>query len=214
LERKFPYIKWIFNKTNKGFAGGMNSGIIEASGEVIVMMNPDVRFHNDNIQRAFDYLMSNPNVGLIGPKIVDEKGNIQDSCRRFMTPKELLSRTCARVFRAKKVILNQNYDYFSTQTTDWVIGAFMMVRHDALETVGLLDHKYFLYVEDMDWCKRFWDNGFQVVYYPLLEVIYEGDRKSTSPLISKKLFNKYSLRHMRNYLRFLCKNRFRISRKV
>jgi GT2 family glycosyltransferase len=212
LKEKFPYIKWVFNKTNKGFASGMNSGILSSTGKVIIIMNPDVQISKADMRKAFDYLTSHQKVGLIGPRIVDRQGRIQDSCRRFMTPKEFLSRLSARLFHGKDVLLEPSFDYCAVQPVDWVIGAFMMLRRDALYKVGLLDENYFLYVEDMDWCKRFWDCGFQVVYYPLIEAIYKGDRKSVSVLILKKLFNKYALYHLKSYLLFLSKNRFHISR--
>lgn len=214
LRRKMPYVKWAFNQSNKGFAAGMNSGILKASGKVVILMNPDVLISKADMREAFDYLMSHPRIGLMGPKIIDHEGNLQDSCRKFMGPTEFLSRIFKRVIRGKDVLLASRFNYASVQPVDWVIGAFMMLRPDALDKVGLLDEDYFLYVEDMDWCKRFWDCGFQVVYYPRVEVTYKGDRKSVSPLISKKLFNKYSFYHLKSYLHFLCKNGFRISRHI
>lgn len=213
LQETMPHIKWVFNKNNKGFASGMNAGIVDTSGEVIVLVNPDLEISHGDLQKAFNYLMSDKSIGLMGPRIVDQKGNIQDSCRKFMTLKELFSRTYIRIFHGKEVLLAPEFDYTSIQTVDWVIGAFMMVRRDSLEQVGLLDQNYFLYVEDMDWCKRFWDHDLQVIYYPLLEVMYKADRKSISALISKKLFNKHTFYHLKSYLRFLLKNRFRITRK-
>ena len=214
LTKKMPDVMWVFNQTNKGFAGGMNSGILMASGKVIVLMNPDAKISRGDMRKAFDYLMSHQNIGLMGPKIIDQKGNVQDSCREFMIPKKLFSRVRKRVLQGKDVLLVPKFDYTSTQLVDWVIGAFMIIRRDALAKVGLLDQNYFLYVEDMDWCKRLWDNGFQVVYYPHIEVTYKGDRKSTSVLISKKMFNKYGFYHLKSYLRFLWKNGFRFSRGI
>lgn len=215
LKKKFPHIKWIFNKTNKGFAGGMNSGILEASGKVVVIMNPDVKFRNNNIQKAIDYLMSNRGIGAIGPKIVDIAGNIQDSCREFLTPLKLFKRMWKRFEGQQDVILTANFNYDSIRIVDWVIGAFIMIRRDALEKVGLLDEGYFLYVEDMDWCKRIWDNGYKIAYYPNLVIEYKGDRKSISNIMLKKNpITKHAFIHMKSYLRFLCKNRFRLSRKA
>lgn len=214
LEEQFPELRWQFNSTNLGFAGGMNAGIERTNYGVIVIMNPDVLIAENGIRQACAYIASHEKVGLLGPKIIDPQGSVQDSCRRFMGPFELLSRVWQRLFRKRDVLIDSGFDYSQTQPVDWVIGAFMMVKSDALDDVGLLDEKYFLYVEDMDWCTRFWDRGWQVVYFPALEVIYSGDRKSTSPLIAGSLFNKYSIYHMRSYFRFLVKNRFAISRRI
>jgi len=213
LQEAMPHIKWVFNKNNKGFASGMNAGIVNTSGEIIVLLNPDLEIAHGSMQKAVDYLMAHQSVGLMGPRVVDQKGNIQDSCRKFMTLKELFLRVYIRIFHGKDVLIAPEFDYTSIQTVDWVIGAFIMVKRNALEQVGLLDPNYFLYVEDMDWCKRFWNHGFQVMYYPLLEVVYKADRKSISVLISKKLFNKHTFYHLKSYLRFLLKNKFKVAQK-
>jgi len=207
-----PDVRWVFNRRNKGFAAGMNSGLLTSRGRVIALINPDVRLSKGNMRKAFDYLISHEDVGLIGPRVVDGKGGVQDSCRTFMGPSQLLARVSRRISHGTDVLLDPTFDYTSTQPVDWVIGAFMMAKREALAKVGLLDENYFLYVEDMDWCKRFWDAGFQIVYFPEIEIVYKGNRKSTSSLASRTMPNIYSFYHVNSYLRFLFKNRFRVSR--
>jgi len=206
LVRDFQEIKWIFNEDNIGFAKAMNNGIFQSSGKTIVIMNPDAQIVGGNVLTAYQYLMEKEDLGIIGPQIVDNDGKLQDSCRKFMTPLDLLSRMMYRVFLKKDVILNKGFDYSKIQAVDWVIGAFMMVKREALDRVGLLDEYYFLYVEDMDWCKRFWDNGYKVVYYPDLVIQYKGDRKSVIPLMLKGLVIKYTAHHFKSYLRFVRKH--------
>jgi GT2 family glycosyltransferase len=212
LRRKRPDAVWIFSEKNAGFAGGMNEGIRNSRGNCVCLMNTDVRLLGD-VSNAYSYLMKNHNAGMIGPKIIDRGGNLQDSCRKFMTPKELFTRTAKRVFLGKDVLLDADFDYGKIQPVDWVIGAFLMAKREAIERTGLLDEKYFLYVEDMDWCRKFWDCGFRVIYYPELAVEYKGDRKSISPLISQGLINKYSLYHLKSYLRFIRKHGLKIRGK-
>lgn len=207
LSKAFPEIKWIFNENNLGFARAMNRGIVAASGEIITVINPDVRIRDGSIFAAYNYLNGNEDVGIIGPQIVDSGGNLQDSCRKFMTLSNFLNRLAQRLILKKDVILNKDFNYTKVQPVDWVIGAFMMLKRDALKKVGLLDEDYFLYVEDMDWCKRFWDNGYKVVYYPDLVIQYKGDRKSIIPLMLKGLVNKYTVYHFKSYLRFVRKHR-------
>lgn len=208
LTKEMPGIRWVFNEYNKGFAGGMNKGILASAGEVIAITNPDVTLSKGSMRNILDYFAAHKNIGMAGPRIVDENENLQDSCRRFMKPAELFFRVYKRLFTGKDVLLDHRFDYRSIQPVDWVIGAFMIVRREALTKVGLLDENYFLYVEDMDWCKRFWDCGFEIVYFPQIEIVYKGDRKSLSSLISNKLPNKYSYYHIKSYLRFLWKNKF------
>ncbi len=205
LVNEFPNINWVFNKKNGGFANGMNSGLKQCSGEIIAIMNPDVRIHNRGVNKAIDFIKKNNQVGLIGPKIIDEKGLIQDTCRPFMTPLHFLRRIPARIFKSKNVLLEKHFDYSKSQPVDWVIGAFMMIKRSAFSQVGGLDNQYFLYVEDMDWCMRFWKKGYQIIYYPALEVKYKGDRKSTSIITERKFINRYIYYHFKSYIRFLLK---------
>lgn len=205
LVDKLPYIKWIFNLQNLGFASGMNSGLRNCRGDVVVIMNPDVRINTRNISQIYEYIINNRDVGLVGPRIIDSNGLVQDSCRPFMSPLRFLNRIPKRIFGSKDVLLENKFEYEKIQPVDWVIGAFMMLRRDALDKVGGLDDSYFLYVEDMDWCMRFWKSGYKVIYYPDLEIQYKGDRKSTSTLTERKFFNKYMYYHFVSYIRFLLK---------
>lgn len=200
-----PEIRWIFNSENLGFAKAMNAGMRNAAGNCIVIMNPDVRILN-SIDPAYRYLMTTPDVGVIGPQIIDQDGNLQDSCRNFMTPQRLFRRIFKRIARKEDVLLRKGFDYNKLQSVDWVVGAFMMVKKKAIETVGLFDEGYFMYVEDMDWCKRFWDHGYQVIYYPDLMIEYKGTRKSIAPFLSASEFNRYTIYHIKSYLRFLSKH--------
>lgn len=206
LKDEFLGCIWFFNKNNLGFAGGMNIGIANAKGEIIIIVNPDVKIFPENFKKALEFLRVHPKVGLLGPKIIDSAGNQQDTCRKFMRPVDLLYRLSKRLCLKKDVLLENGFDYNNTQTVDWVIGAFMMVRRDGLDVVGGLDDGYFLYVEDMDWCKRFWDKGYEVVYYPELVVEYKGDRKSVSPLVSGQFSYRYGYFHLKSYFRFLKKH--------
>lgn len=197
---------WLFNAKNGGFAYGMNRGLSRASGDIVIVTNPDVQLSSQNLHSVLGYIKSNPSVGIIGPQIRDTNGNLQDTCRRFMGPIDLCKRMYKRLSKRMDVLLEAKQDYTKVQTVDWIIGAFMIIKRDALKKVGCLDENYFLYLEDMDWCKRFWDNGFQVVYYPHFSVIYKGDRKSTNGLKNGKLMNKYTFYHLRSYTHFLRKH--------
>ena len=199
-----PHVAWIFNDRNVGFAQGVNKGIEQACGKSILVSNVDVEVFTP-LAHAYHFLMNDDSVGLIGPQIVDGKGRIQDSCRTFMSPLHCLTRFIKRVWYKKNVLLEPAFDYDMPQSVDWVIGAFMLVKRSAMKRVGMMDEDYFMYVEDMDWCKRFWAQKFKVVYYPSLKIKYEGDRKSTSPFSKKKVLSKYTWFHFISYVRFLVK---------
>ena len=205
LLSEFFGVKWIFNKKNLGFSKAVNVGISNASGQAIVILNPDVILYKGSMLYLYKYLVTQSDVGIIGPKIIAKDGNLQDSCRKFMDPLDLFVRIVKRIIFRKDVLLDSQFNYNKIQTVDWVIGAFMIIKRDAIEKIGLLDESYFHYVSDMDWCKKFWNCGFKVVYYPDLVVKYKGDRKSILPLITRKFINKYSISHILSYLRFLRK---------
>ncbi|MEW6586027.1 MAG: glycosyltransferase family 2 protein [Nitrospirota bacterium] len=207
LEREMPDVRWVFNAVNRGFAGAVNAGIAHASGSCIVITNADVVFKQGSLASAYRYLTDHRDAGIIGPKIVDREGNIQDCCRRFMTPWRFSVRFAKRLLFRRDVVLRKGFDYGKLQPVDWIVGAFMMVKREAMEKVGLMDEDYFLYVEDMDWCKRFRDLGYSVIYYPGLTVEYKADKKSIMPLVSGGFINEYTLHHVRSYWRFLKKHR-------
>lgn len=201
---KFPQINWIFNNRNGGFAYGMNSGLKRSKGDILITMNPDARISTKSIKTAIEFLLSRKDVGMIGPRIIDNNLKVQDSCRPFMSISHFFKRSMKRLLTGQDVLLEKEFHYEKTQSVDWVIGAFMMVKRDAFKKVGCLDENYFLYVEDMDWCMRFWKRGYKVVYFPELQIIYKGDRKSTFSVTEGKI-SRYVYYHMKSYMRFLMK---------
>jgi N-acetylglucosaminyl-diphospho-decaprenol L-rhamnosyltransferase len=207
IRGSFPGVKWLFHEKNGGFAYAMNRGLEICSGAAAVLVNPDARFISP-ILPAFEYLQVQKEVAVLGPKILDKLGNIQDSCRRFMTPLDLFSRLLKRFFLRRDVLLAAHFDYARSQPVDWVIGACMLLKRSFLDQAGLLDEKYFFYVEDMDLCFRAWCVGRQVHYFPDWRVEYKGSRKSTVFFIGKNPINRMSLIHLRSYLRFICKHAF------
>lgn len=206
LRTKRPDIIWSFNEENGGFAYGMNRGISVTKGEFIILQNPDTTVQNNQLSNVLDYLRQNEDVGILGPQIRNNAGEVQDTCRPFLTPRMIVSRLVKRKIYKKGAILDNAFNYNEIQSVDWVIGAYMITSRKSLEKVGLLNERFFMYVEDMEWCLRFWEKGLKVVYYPPLVINYEGDRKSTLGKKSKLLpfsFNKYTRIHLKNYSIFL-----------
>jgi GT2 family glycosyltransferase len=193
-------IKWSFNSNNNGFAYGMNHGIRIAKGKYIILQNPDTKIVKGDLKKVFSFI-EKEKVGLIGPQIINSKQEIQDSCRSFMTPLKLMQRVYYRHIIGNQSILDQQFDYSKIQTVDWVIGGFMIIPSLTIEKIGLFSEKYFMYIEDMDYCLRLKKNNFKVYYYPEIIIEYEGDRKSSQIFFS----NRYLFIHIKNYLRFILK---------
>lgn len=211
IRAEFPELNWVFNQKNLGFAKGVNRGVQHATGRAVLISNVDVTLLTP-LRDTYDFLVTHPLIGLIGPQIRDERGELQDSCRRFMTPMFLLKRLFQRLIHKKIVLLYRDFNYDIRQPVDWVIGAFMLIRKEVFEKIGLLDEKYFMYVEDMDFCKSLWENGLEVYFDPSCKVQYKGDRKSLRPFFNQRGGVRYCWYHVLSFLRFFIKYKGNIKR--
>ena len=173
IETTFPKISLIRHHRNLGFSGGVNQVLKKTSSPYIVILNPDTIIFDDFFESVIAYMKKNSDVGIVGPKVINADRCVQGSARAFPTfrsaflgRRSLFTRmfpnnrfTCAN-------ILSNLSDGKTPMEVDWVSGACMVVKRQALEDVGLLDERFFLYWEDVDWCKRMWDKGWKVTYYP------------------------------------------------
>lgn len=187
--------RWTFNERNGGFAYGMNEGLRIAKGDVMAVMNPDVKLKS-SLDPMVNFLHNNKKVGLIAPKIVDEDGIIQDSFRHFMTPWGFFLRQLGWIKDKGELHVK---DFKEPVKGDWVIGAFMMCRRDFYEKVGGLSDDYFMYCEDMDWCKRAHKAGYDVVYFPETIIEYKGTRSARKSWKYAKIHIKSLLTYWRKY---------------
>ena len=185
LKHDFPEIRWSFNRKNGGFAYAMNQGLKIAFGKYMAIINPDVRLKNGLILMV-EFMQSHPSVGAIAPLIV----NTQDSARAYVSVQRYVWRSIKRVISHKSSVLDKNMDYTQVQTVDWVIGAFIMVQREVYEKTKGMDEYYFMYAEDLDWCTRIRASGYEVVYFPLAKVEYEGSRSARHSFKYAKIFFK------------------------
>lgn len=177
-------ITLIESPRNVGFGAGNNLGLKIAKGEYILIHNPDTTVEKDSLQKLVNYLEKHPRIGLLGPKLVYSNGDIQDSCRRFMTFTDLIiKRTPLKKVNPWKKRLQHylmlDFDHNKTQEVDLITGAMMLARKDFLwgELHGF-DERYFLFMEDFDLCQRTWKAGKKVVYYPEVSILHYHKRLS------------------------------------
>lgn len=187
IESKFSQFKWSFNDKNGGFAYAMNQGLKLATGDYLIIANPDCVFI-DRLDAMVDFLQQHSEVGAIASQIVDESGHIQDSCRKYISVQSFIGRNIKRIITRKEVMLDSSVDYSQIQTVDWLIGAFIMVPRAVYEKTGGLSDDYFMYAEDMDWCTRIRLAGWEVVYYPKVKIQYKGTRSARKNSGSAKIF--------------------------
>ena len=183
------HVRWQFNEENGGFAHAMNKGLKAASGNYMIIMNSDCKFISD-IDPMVAFMNQHPEIGAIAPQIKDENGNIQDSARPYVSLPRFVARQIKRICHHKTSILSDTMDYNKVQTVDWLIGAFIMVSRKAYNVTGGLDETYFMYAEDLDWCTRIRQAGFEIVYYPKVTIQYKGTRRARTNTKYAKIFIK------------------------
>jgi len=214
LEEHYFNIKLIKSKINLGFSGGNNLGIKQAQGEYILVLNPDILVLSKAIETLLEFMDSHPQAGIIGPKLINPDGSLQYSCSRWPDWHLPFYRRSffGRTKKAQNWINNylmKDWNHESNSKVDWLFGACLMVRRSALEKVGLLDDKYFMYMEDLDWCRRFWENNFEVWYIAEAEVIHYHHRESAEGFgffgILKKSSRVHLISWVKYYFKFLGK---------
>ncbi len=190
---EFPEVRLVSFKENTGYSKGVNMGIKKAQGEYIFVLNPDIVVFDDSINKIIKLMEQNSDIGMVGPSLLNFNNTRQHSSFRFYTPLVIL---CRRTFLGRlpyfKNILNKfllkDKDLTKIQDADWIMGSAMMTSRKNIEKVGLMDDRFFLYFEDVDWCKRFWNNGLRVVYYPEAKMYHYYQRKSRKGLGILDLF--------------------------
>lgn len=177
IREQYPHVKLIANSANLGFAKANNIGIEQSKGRYISLVNSDVVVPEGCIEKAIDYMERNPAIGMLGPKMRLPDGTIGQSCMGFPTLWNWFCRALAldHLPAARKVFggfLRTDFQYDRVEDVDVLTGWFWMIRREALDQVGPLDERYFMYAEDIDWCKRFHQARWRVVFYPDAEAIH------------------------------------------
>jgi len=178
VKSNFPHVKLIENKRNLGFSHGCNQGIRESQGRYILLLNPDTELTPGGFKKMIDFMDSRPEIGICGPKMTDRNGNLQFSCRSFpsyltaiSSSQSVLNRIFPKNPLSRKYLL-KDQDHSQIREVDWVSGSCLLVKREMLEKVGLLDQRFFMYVEDVDLCYRAKKTGFSVFYFPPVLVIH------------------------------------------
>ena len=183
-----PNLKLIRNQNN-GFSAGNNLGIKQASGKYILLLNPDTKVEPNTFEIMLDCMESKSDVGISGCKIIKANGKLDLACRRrFPNP--------WNSFKALFLSSRQDYNYSGIDENqemevDSVVGAFLLIRKSVIDKIGLLDEKFFMYGEDLDWCWRCKEAGFTVWYYPKTFIThYKGSSSAQVPFKSLKWFHQ------------------------
>ncbi len=199
------HVHIIRNTNIRGFAYNNNLAIKKARADHILLLNPDTELLPEALQTILKFMKRHKTVGIVGPKLLNPDGSLQYSCRRFPTWKTFfVRRTPLRYLFAQSdsndfhLMKNENHD--QERQVDWVLGGCMCIRKKMVDSIGLLDEKYYLYVDDIDYCLRAWRAGWEVWYLPRSRVTHHHRAQS-----DKKLLSIYSVYHAQSMLRFVLK---------
>ncbi len=192
LEAEFPQVRRILNPDNRGYPAANNQGLRLVgfpdgadAPRFALLLNPDTELPPDALAKMVAFLDAHPEVGVVGPKLVRQDGSLDLACRRsFPSPEVSFYRFSglARLFPRSRRFGRYNLTYLDPDErveVDAVVGAFMMVRREAIAQVGLLDEGFFMYGEDLDWCYRIKAAGWKVYYNPEVTVLHIKRAAST-----------------------------------
>lgn len=175
IRREFPDLDLTETGKNLGFAGGNNVALRKATGRYVMLLNTDTLVHGTVLRDAVDWLDRNPQVGVIGPKVLNADGTVQPSCSSFpsLTFLTLQALGITRIPSLDRYRMT-GWDRSSERRVDVISGAAMFVRRSAMSEVGLLDEAFFFFGEETDWCHRFSRAGWGVVFVPLPNITHFG----------------------------------------
>jgi GT2 family glycosyltransferase len=171
VEREFPEVR-LLRRGNIGFSAANNLVLRESEAEAVLLLNPDTEVYAGTLDAALGRLLGEARIGMVGVKLVTESGELDHACKRsFPTPLSALAHFTGvgRGAGAGAALSQYRATHLGDDEpgeVDAVNGAFMLCRAEAIREVGLLDEGYWLYMEDLDWCHRFWDAGWKVFYEP------------------------------------------------
>ena len=199
---RFPEVRLV-EQENRGLSAGWNRGMREASGRWFLILNADAWVVGDAVERLVEFADAHPHAAVVGPRLVNPDGTLQRSVRGFPTVWRLVTeyfflRKLAPRTRALNAFYAARFDHASVREADFLMGACMLVRRDAVDAVGPLDEDFFLFSEETDWHFRFRAAGWQVLFFPGAEVVHVGGAGHGGRMFVEQVSG---------HLRFLAKHR-------
>jgi GT2 family glycosyltransferase len=205
VEQLYPQVNLIQNKKNLGYAKANNQGIEEAKGKYILLLNPDTQVLEDALSLMYEFMEENPDVGALGPKLLNPDKSVQASCRQFPTFSTLIWEFSGlnRLFPRSRVFGRWRMGYFGCdkqREVDQPMGSCLMLRRATLEDVGIFDENFVMFFNDVDLCYRIKKRDWKIYFYPEAKVIhYKGasTKKAKARMIwlSHLAFYKFFQKH-------------------
>lgn len=210
IARAHPEVRVIALPDNRGFGGGINEGLRASTGRYVLWINPDGRVTGGSVRDVLVWLDEHPDVGVVGGRILDPSGAVQRSARAFPSYGAALGHRYSLLTRWfpgnpwSRRYLRGDLSHEVPTPVDWVSGAYLLHRRSVSDALGGLDERFFMYVEDVDFCKRAWLAGWKVYFHPGIELehaIGGSSRQVNRPMIVARHRSmwRYYLKHFRRF---------------
>ncbi len=211
VREQYPWVDVVEQECSNSFAANNNVAFASCQSEYFLMLNPDTVMGEGTVDTLVKFMEDHPHCGACGPKLVFPDGSLQHSCRRFPTTwSTLLRRSPVRLLLPRErrgerhLMVSVSHD--NEMEVDWLLGACILVRREAIKGTRLLDEGFPLYCEDIDLCLRLKKGGFATYYVPSVTVVHHHLAKSDS-----KLFCRESFLHALSMMHFIRKHYFSIA---
>lgn len=198
VRERFPEVRLV-EQPNLGLAAGWARGIAETRGRYVLLLNSDAWLQGDALARLVAVADRLPRAAIVGPKLLNPDGTLQRSVRGFPTVWRLATeylylRKLAPRSRALNAFYGGGFDHESEREAEFLMGACLLVRRAAVDEVGPPDSSYFLFSEEVDWCWRFREAGWSVVFTPEARCVHVGGASHGGRMLRE---------NVRGHLRFL-----------
>lgn len=203
----------IQNRRNEGYTRALNKGLIKAKGDYLVVLNPDTILQKKSITKLVNALKNNKNIGVVGPKVINEDGTFQKSCRRGLAkPQAVFSYFLglSKLFPHNKMFTGYQLTHLDENEENEVYGvsgSCMVIKRMVIEDIGYFDERYFAYQEDSDYCLMAINKGWKILYLPSAQIIHKGGIGGSNSVPMKAIFEwhksyylYYEKHFQKNYL--------------
>ena len=195
VRRDFPSADLIANRENAGFARANNQAIEPGAAEFYALVNPDAVLSPGALAACVEAMRHDAKVGVAATRLINPDGSLQPSCHSFLGLRNLFGETFGlhRLFPGVRSLSSLDMPWFAhdrVAEVDWIQGAFLVVRGEVVRVTGAFDPAFFMYGEEMDWCRRIRDAGWKVLFLPAPDVIHIGGASSApiaGPMLVERL---------------------------
>jgi GT2 family glycosyltransferase len=205
VREKFPQVRLIANKSNRGFSGATNQALKEAEGKCSLLLNPDTLILEGAIEKMVQFMEKHPEAGALGCKLLNPDRTLQPSCKSFPNFLNLFfeSLSLDKLFPKSRLFgryYMSYWDHNDVREVDQPMGSCLMVRKEVIDKVGLIDEQFFCFFDEVDWCYRIKKEGFKIFFTPEARIIhYRGQTFKRMPLRSFWYWHRSLLRYYRKH---------------